>query len=237
MLAELRVLMFATADGMTVPDDWRRLCVEDNILGKPTLHTRAATLQRLREMHGLDETLTLFRVFRQLWQADEPARPLLAMILALCRDPIFRVSTPVILRSIPGDPVPRERFTAVFTAEYGGQYKDSMIDKLVRHVASSWCQTGHLRGRVLKSRQKVTPTPASVAFALLAAYLLGLRGQALFQSLLARLLDVEPPALLVLAREARRLGYLDLRESGDVLEVTFPRLLTPDETLLSHGQS
>jgi hypothetical protein len=159
------------------------------------------------------------------------------MILALCRDPIFRVSTPVILRSTPGEPVPRERFTAVFTAEYAAQYKDSMIDKLVRHVASSWCQTGHLRGRVLKSRQKVTPTPATVAFALFAAYLLGLRGQALFQTMIVRLLDAEPPALLVLAREARRLGYLELRESGDVLEISFPGLLTSDETLLSYGQS
>lgn len=237
MLSELSILMSATVGGVPAADDWRRLCVDDNILGKPTLHTRGATLQRLREMHGLDDSLTLFRGFRQLWQADELGRPLLAMILALCRDPIFRVSTPVILRSTPGEPVSRERFTSVFSAEYAGQYKESMIDKLVRHVASSWCQTGHLKGRVLKSRQKVTPTPAVVAYALLAAYLLGLRGQALFHTTLARLLDAEQPALLTLAREARRLGYLELRESADVLEISFPRLLTSDETLLSHGQS
>jgi len=32
-----------------------------------------------------------------------------------------------------------------------------------------------------------------------------------------------------LAMDARRLGFLDMSQSGGVVEVTFSRLLTPDE--------
>lgn len=188
-------------------------------------------------MHGLDEGLTIFRVFRRLWETDPPGRPLLAMLLALCRDPIYRVSSSVILRSAPNDPVPRELFTAAFTAEWASSYKESMIDKLVRHVASSWCQTGHLRGRVLKTRQKVTPTPAVIAFALIVAHLLGLRGKALLMTVFVRLLDSDADSVMPLVREARRLGFLELREAGDVLDISFPQLLTTDESLLSYGKS
>jgi hypothetical protein len=237
MLDELQTLMDATAHSSPSPDDWRRLCVEDNVLAKPTLHTRGATLQRLREMYGMDDKIPLFRIFRALWEAEKEGRPLLAMILALCRDPIFRFSTPVILKAVAGDPVPREFFTTAFTQAVGSRYKETMIDKLVRHVGSSWVQTGHLRGRVHKARQKVSVTPASVTFALLSGYLLGLRGQALFNTVFCRLLDVSSEGLLPLAREARRLDMLELRESGDVIEISFPKLITTDETFLTYGQS
>lgn len=237
MLDELQMLMDATSHTAPSPDDWRKLCVEDNVLAKPTLHTRGATLQRLREMYGMDDKLPLFRVFRTLWESETEGRPLLALILALCRDPIFRVSAPVILKAAPGDPVPREFFTVVFGQALGSRYKETMIDKLVRHVASSWVQTGHLKGRIHKTRQKAVASPAAVTFALLAAYLLSLRGQALFNTVFTRLLDVSPEAVLSLAREARRLNLLEFREAGDVIEISFPRLLTPDETFLSYGQS
>jgi hypothetical protein len=188
-------------------------------------------------MYGMDDRTPLFRVFRALWETEAAGRPLLAMTLALCRDPIFRFSAPVILKAVSGDPVPREFFTAAFSQAVGSRYKVSMIDKLVRHVGSSWVQTGHLRGRVHKTRQKVAATPASVAFSLLASYLLGLRGQALFNTVFCRLMDVSNEELLALAREARRLDLLELREGGDVVEVSFPRLITTDETFLTYGQS
>ena len=237
MLDELEMLMDATANTAPAPDDWRKLCIEDNVLAKPTLHTRGATLQRLREMYGMDDKLPLFRVFRALWEAEKGGRPLLAMMLALCRDPIFRVSAPVILRAAPGDPVPRDFFTAVFGQALGSRYKETMIDKLVRHVGSSWVQTGHLKGRIHKTRQKAEASPAAVTFALLAAHLLSLRGQALLNTVFTRLLDSSAEEILSLAREARRLNLLELREAGDVIEISFPRLLTSDETFLSYGQS
>jgi hypothetical protein len=229
MLAELGLLMGATIGGALKGEDWKRLAVEDNVMAKPTLHTRSATLQRLREMYGLDDELPLFRVFRFFWEGDPQGRPLHAMFLALARDPLFRFSAPVILKTPPGDPVPRELFITAFQSATGSHYKPSMVDKLVRHVGSSWTQTGHLRGRTHKVRQRVSATPAALAHALCIPYLLGLRGNALLGTVFARLLDLDPRGLMVLAREARRVGYLDMKESGDVLEISFPRILTSAE--------
>lgn len=234
MLTELDLLMQAAQGTPPDSEEWKRLAIEENVMAKPTLHTRGATLQRLREMYGLDEQLTLFRVFRFFWEKDLEGRPLHAMLLALARDPLFRFSAPVILKTAPEDPVPRELFGKALKSATGAHYKATMLDKLVRHVGSSWTQTGHLRGRVHKVRQRVAATAGATAHALFIPYLLGIRGSALLGAVFARLLDVPPPSLLPLAREARRLGFLDLNESGDILEIGFPRLLTAEERKLTH---
>jgi hypothetical protein len=42
-------------------------------------------------------------------------------------------------------------------------------------------------------------------------------------------LDAPQGELLGLANDARRLGFLDMSQSGGVIEVAFSRLLAPDE--------
>jgi hypothetical protein len=44
-----------------------------------------------------------------------------------------------------------------------------------------------------------------------------------------QVLDSPPDELVNLATDARRLGFLDMSQSGGVVEVAFTRLLTSDE--------
>ena len=75
MLAELEaVLAAAGADAARV--DYAAAIVEGNCLSKPTAATRRLSCQRLRELHGLDPALPLFRVLRRLWAFDPASRPL-----------------------------------------------------------------------------------------------------------------------------------------------------------------
>lgn len=60
-------------------------------------------------------------------------------------------------------------------------------------------------------------------------YLAGTRGSALFDSPWAHVLDAQPNELIYLAKDARRLGLLDMSQSGDVIDVSLSRLLTQDE--------
>ena len=110
----------------------------------------------------------------------------------------------------------------------GSRFNDAVLDKIVRNTASSWTQSGHLKGRGRKIRQSVTPTAATTAFALLLGYLSGTRGAALFETLWAQVLDAPSGELMHLAMEARRLGFLDMSQSGGVIDVAFSRLLAPD---------
>jgi hypothetical protein len=57
----------------------------------------------------------------------------------------------------------------------------------------------------------------------------GARGAALFDSEWAKVLDAPASELLNLAVDARRLGFLDMSQSGGVIDASFSRLLSQDE--------
>lgn len=80
MLAEIRGL-FSVLPPSSSRDDYLRAIIEDNVLGKQTHATHRLTSQRLKELYGLDRKLSLFRVFRLLWDRNAEGRPLLAMKL------------------------------------------------------------------------------------------------------------------------------------------------------------
>lgn len=119
----------------------------------------------------------------------------------------------------------RQQMTEALRKVVRDRLSDSTLDKVVRNAASSWTQSGHLKGRGRKVRQRVAPTAVTTAFALLLGYLAGMRGQANFETLWAMVLDTPAGELMQLASDARRLGFLDMTQSGGVIEISFARLL------------
>ena len=228
MFDELSVLLRAAGPEVK-RSDYRSLVIEDNCLGKRTVATRKLSDQRLSELYALDGSVVLFRIMRQLWLADEKGRPLLALLLGMARDPLLRVTAPPVLWMRPGEELARQQMTDALNRAVGSRLNESTLDKVVRNAASSWTQSGHLKGRGRKVRQSVTPTAATTAYALLLGHLAGKRGAALFESLWAQVLDAPPSELMHLAMDARRLGFLDMSQSGGVIDVAFSRLLAPDE--------
>jgi len=202
---------------------------EDNCLAKRTSATRKLSSQRLSELYALDAQVPLFRVMRRFWYSDCNGQGILALLLALARDPLLRVTALPVLRMRLGEELARQQMTDALKRAVGSRLSESTLDKVVRNAASSWTQSGHLKGRNRKVRQSVTPTPATTTFALLLGYLAGTRGVALFETLWAQVLDTPPSELINLTMDARRLGFLDMSQSGGVIDVTFSRLLAPDE--------
>src|SRR5262249_17470228 len=156
--------------------------IEGNCLGKPTASTRRLSNQRLGELYALDPFSGVFRVLRKLWGIDAAAHALLAMLAALARDPLFMASAPSILLLPVGPELPRASVRDALRAVIGERMNDAVLDKVVRNVASSWTQTGHLKGRTFKIRQHVQAQPASLAFALYLGQAAGFRGEELLTS-------------------------------------------------------
>lgn len=223
MLDELSRVITATFPNAQ-RKDYAAAIIEENCLGKPTASTRRLTNQRLGELYGLDPSIPIFRVFRRLWEKDEKGRPLLALLCALARDPLLASTSDAVIQLEPGAEFLREPVRAGVRAAVGERLNDSTLNKVVRNAASSWTQTGHLEGRALKIRRQVHPTPACVAFALYLAYIAGFRGYDLFTSGWVSVLDCSPTQGRTFALEAKRLGFLDLRMAGDVVEINFSRL-------------
>ena len=228
MLDELQTLL-AHCQPDASPDDYATAVIENNCLGKRTLATRKLSLQRLSELYALDANVLLFRNMRHFWYADRFGQTILPLLLALARDPLLRVTAPPVLRIRPGEELARQPLIDALNRAVGSRLSESTLDKVVRNAASSWTQSGHLKGRNRKLRQRVTPTAASTAYALLLGHLTGTRGSALFETPWTQVLDAPPDELVNLAMDARRLGFLDISQSGGVVEVAFSRLLAPDE--------
>jgi hypothetical protein len=228
MLDELRAVL-ANCGPEAGRDKYLSAIREDNCLGKRTAATRKLSSQRLSELYALDPEVPLFRVMRRCWFADREGQPLLALLLALTRDPLLRVTAQVILKLRPGEELARQQMTDALRHAVRSRLNDSTLDKVVRNAASSWTQSRHLKGRGRKVRQSVAPTAATTAFALLLGYILGTRGAALFETFWARALDSPPGELISLAMDARRLGFIDMSQSGGVIDVSCSRLLSQDE--------
>lgn len=228
MLDELRAVL-ANCSPDATRDSYLSAMQEDNCLGKRTVATRKLSSQRLSELYALDPAAPLFRVMRRCWYADREGQALLALLLALSRDPLLRVTAPPVLRMRPGEELARQQMTDALNRAVGSRLSESTLDKVVRNAASSWTQSGHLKGRGRKVRNRVTPTAANTAFALLLGFLAGTRGTALFETLWAHTLDASAGELMHLATDARRLGFIDMSQSGGVIDLSFSRLLIPDE--------
>lgn len=234
MLAELSALL-----DRVPPDaertDYAYAVIEENCLGKHTTSTRKLSLQRLRELYGLDPDISLFKALRSLWVYEHESRPLLAVLAALARDPLLRASAITILKTPYDRELSRQELTDDMLRLTGERFKEAILDKIIRNVSSSWTQSGHLQGRVRKIRVKVQPTPVACTYALYLGYLTGKRGWLLFETPFASVLDTSPHELIGIAADAKRLGLLNLKQSGTTVDVSFPELIGRPEREDAHG--
>ncbi len=234
MLADITTLL-AAAPKEAKREDFNQLIVEENILGKRTTSNRWLTARHLADLYALDHGVTVFRLLRFFWEADPPARPMLALLCALARDALLRLSARKVLETKPGDTLTSEDFVNFFNRELPGRFSEKMTLSLAQNVAASWAQAGFFKGKVNKARTRPTVTPATAAYALALGYLCGLHGQLLIESDWARLLDVPRDQVIRLAQEASKRGWLDFKGAGNVFEINFRQLLTPAEIKASHG--
>lgn len=223
MFAELQqVLSAVPVDGSR--QDYAQAIIEGNCLSKATAATRRLTNQRLGELYALDPSVPAFRVLRRLWEVQFDGRCLLALLMSIARDPLLAATVPsIVFLQINGE-FGRGSMKRALQQLVGARLNESTLDKVCRNAASSWTQSGHLEGRTFKMRRPVNATPAVVAFALYLSHAAGFRGAEIFSSAWFRVLDCDPSQARNLALESKRDGLIDLRMSGEVVEMNLSRL-------------
>ena len=234
MLDELTQLL-GSVPGEARREEYVNAVTRDNCLGKRTAATRQLSLQRLTELYGLDRRLLLFRALRGLWGRFESSRPLLSLLLALARDPLLRATARAVIATPIGHEFGRQAMKDDLAAAVEHRLNDATLDKVVRNASSSWTQSGHLKGRSRKTRYRVEASPAVAAYALLLGFAVGRRGRLLFETPWVALLDAYPGTLLDLAVDAGRLGLIEIKHSGQIVDVSFPGTYSGREQGLLHG--
>lgn len=179
MLDDLRLLLAHTPPQATRAD-YTSAVVDVNVLGKPTRKARELALRHLATLYALDPANPIFRALRRLWPLDEAAQPLLALAVALARDPLLRGTQSFILGQVAGAAVPREAMEAFLSATYPDRFSPSSLKSFAQNVSGTWTAAGYLHGRARKTRIAVQPRPESVTLLLFLGYLDGRTGQRLF---------------------------------------------------------
>lgn len=228
MLKELRLLL-AAGPRPTSYEEFRTAVTQHNVLLKNTAATRQESFRRLRELYAIDENVMLFRALRDLWDEDEAAQPLLALLCSTARDSILRATAALILAVPQGEPVTPQMIEKITAESFPQRYNPTSLANIGRHAASSWQQSGHLQGRLTKLRAQANSQPAAVAYALFLGYLCDMRGEALFHTLWCQLLDAPIHTLHAQAQAAAQRGWLEYRHSGSITDITFHHLLRTEE--------
>lgn len=205
--------------GATEETDFRSRILDENLLGKATASGRASAFRNLASLYGLSTVPPLTKAFLKLAEFDSEGPRLLALLIALSRDPLLRDSARSVIDVPGGTPVQWPRFAETFNALHPGRFSAKMAKSLSQNCASTWTQTGHLEGNQ-KRRRKVHPSAATAAFAALIASVCGFSGPAMLSSAWFRALDLGPDNAIDMLRSAEAQGLARIRAAGDVIEIS-----------------
>jgi len=217
MFRELEALM---GTGASTPEEFRSAAIEENAIGKATSNTRRLTYRQMASLYGLGDQPPLTKTLTKIWKSDIQGRGLQAVLVALARDPLLRETAPVVIAGSVGQTMQWPLFGEAFVAAYPERFSEKMLRSLAQNCASSWTQSGHLKGAVKKIRQRVTPTPPTVAFAALIATASGFGGPSILSSGWMKVLDLAPEQALDALRRAEAIGLARVRSAGDVTEIS-----------------
>lgn len=224
MLDDLRRLLEQLPPD-TDAERYRQAIIQENVLLKPTTMTRQISFQRLCGLYALNPTVPLFQILRELWTEEHEAQPLLALLCALARDMVLRSTAEQIIALPLGEAMTPAQLSATVRSAFPGRYSEASMAGAGRNLASSWQQSGHLTGKMRKVRATANCRPPAVVLALLLGYVQGERGEGLFRTLWARVLDAPAHTLHAQAQAASQRGWLEYRRAGDVVEIGFRHLM------------
>ena len=237
MLDELRIVLSYVKTTNPTKKDFVSAIEIDNCLGKRSGKSRILSARHLVNLYSLDPSVPIFRVLLYFWMRDTEGQQLLALQCAYCRDAILRMSTPIILNLPEGTVISRQEVEAFIDKNLPDRFSEATLKSTAQNINGTWTNAGHLVGKAKKVRSRAIPTPGSVAFALYLGFISGFRGQELLSTEYMKNLDCTSDKAIELADIASRRGWIVFKRVGNVMEVQFPNLITPQERELLYGQN
>lgn len=206
-------------------EQYREYVVDQNCLSKKSQKTRELSYQYLCDTYLLDNNILLFKALHYFWKRDDKSHTQLAFLCAYHRDALLRLVTPFILDLGENAPYNKLNLEEYIEQKQPGRFSQRTLESTVRNLSSSFSQSGHLDGRVKKTKVKIEATSSSVAYALFIAYLHGYRGEQLFKNDIFKLLECSYEHATELASEGAMKGWFIFKRIGSVIEVSFPAIV------------
>ena len=217
MLSELTAVFDATP--ALEPAAIEQAILVDNVLAKRTGTARRLALAHLNTLYGIVRPRPVQSVLLRLWPRNAIGRPLLVLLCSLAREPMLRATAGAVLPVPVGTAVRWSDLGAALDPRLRDRYSPKTLAALAQRCASSWTQSGHLRGRVNKRRRLAEPSPETTAYAALLGAIAGFGGPALLRSPWMRVLDRSEWELLNLLRRAESMGLARVKVGGGVIQI------------------
>lgn len=200
--------------------------IKQNVFNKATKSGVSFTSQFLKRLYDFDVSLPAFKAFKHFWSiANEKDKPLLAIIYAISNDYQLKNSIPVINNVEIGKKVAVESIESSIENLYPQKYTTNTLRSMAQNIASSWKQAGFITGKVKNIRTQPEINYLVVTFALLLAYISGLRGDFILKSDWVKALSLDEKTIRSLAIEAGKRDLLQYQYAGNVTSITFKNLL------------
>jgi len=222
MLNELQTLLQYVDQTSIQKEKLLYAIIEENCLGKRSRITRKISAEHLVDLYSLDPNIAIYKALLYFWQRDMQGHPLLALLCAYCRDYVLNLVAPFILQIPQETVISKKPIEEFLNKKKPGTFTQATLESTVRNVVASLTKTGHIKGRSHKLRSCATATPGSVSYSLFLGHLKGERGQSLFNTEYAKLLDCSAERMIELAEAASRSGWIVFRHIDNIFEVKFP---------------
>lgn len=233
-----RTMMFEELENLlevvppeAAPVDYEEAIIEDNVLYKKTHTTRKTTAQKLKSLYALDPEVPIYNYFRTLWEKMEEGKEMLACLLANARDPVLRLTLPPILDLEIGREFSKKSLLEALKEKTGDEFTVKTLESTSRNAASTWTQSGHLKGHSTKYRSQPDITPGEVVYGLLLGHLCGRSGERLSDTYWMKVLDVEDHVAEELAKQASHQGLLSYQKAGNVVNIDFSPIIEKEQRL------
>jgi hypothetical protein len=233
MFGEL-VTLFSSLPANASKVEYVDAIIDGNLLNKPSKKARQLTARHLIDLYSLDLSIPIFRAFRQLWERDKEARPLLALCIALVRDPLLRGSVDLISKKKIGEQVMRTEVEEILSIQNPDRFSPTSLKSFAQNINGTWTDAGYLKGKAIKLRSLPVVTPTNLTYCLFLGHLEKLSGQRLFNSRWTNLLALTVDELTNLATAAAHRGQIVFMNAGGIKEVRFDGFLTAEEEALLH---
>ena len=224
--------------GLVPPDAERaayiQAVVTENVLAKPTQKARELSARHLTALYGLDLGNPIFRALRRLWSLNEQAQPTLALLVALARDPLLRLSAPWMAEQPVGSRVERTAAEQLLERACAGRFSPRSRVSFAQNINGTWTSAGFLSGRTRKVRVQPELHPETAVLASFLAHLEGLSGSRLLRSDWLMLFAHDEATVERALTAAAHRGQLVFMNAGGVKELRFPGYLTPEEDRIRH---
>jgi len=221
MYAELRKVMDHGLDN----DDYID-ALKQNVFNKATKSGISYTSLYLKKLYDFDISQPAFKAFKHFWKiSNDHERPILAFLYAITNDYLLRESIPIIINTELGKKTTVESFEENIENFFPQKYSVNTRRSMAQNIASSWKQAGFITGKVKNIRTQPEINYLVVTFALLLAYLNGLRGDFILKSDWVKALSLDERTVRYLAIEAGKRDLLQYQFAGNVTSLTFNNLL------------